>query len=76
MNLGKGVQIYHSRTKPVLTNFASLFNDDNAYLFPLLLLKLLEPDCGAETCRTSANDANVHLIGDALNRVEIYIFVP
>jgi hypothetical protein len=60
----------------VLTNFASFFNDDNAYLFPLLLLKLLEPDSGTETCRAPANDANVHLIRDALNSVEIYILVP
>jgi hypothetical protein len=62
--------------QPVLTNFASFFNDDNAYLFPLLLLKLLEPDCGAETCGAPADDANVHFVRDALNRVEIYILVP
>jgi hypothetical protein len=62
--------------QPALTNFASLFDDDNAYLFSLLLLKLLEPDCGAETCRTPTYDANVHLIRDALNSVEVYIFVP
>ena len=44
------------------TNFWTLFQDNDAHLFPILLFKLLEADCGAEASWTTANDANVDVI--------------
>jgi len=58
-----------------LTNFAPFLDDNYAHLFTTFLLKLLEPNCGAETCGASADDANIDVIRDALNRVEVYILV-
>jgi hypothetical protein len=60
----------------VLTYFAPFFNDNNAYLSTLFLLKLLEPDGGAEARRAPSDDANIDLIGGTLHRAEIYIFIP
>lgn len=60
----------------MLTDFAPFFDDHNTDLLSPLLFKLLEPNCGTETCGTSADNAHVDLIRDALDRAEIYVLVP
>jgi len=60
----------------MLTDFAPFFDDDNTDLVSPFLFKLLEPNRGTETCGTSADNAHVDFIRDALNRAEIYAFVP
>lgn len=51
----------------LLTDLASLFEDDHPDLPALLGFELFQPDRGAEPCRSTSDDTHIHIVFRALD---------
>jgi len=64
-----------SRAKAELTDFGTLFENDDADVLAALLGELLELDGGTEAGRPCADDADVALVLDALDALDLDVLV-